>query len=77
MIRKINNYQFDYRRYDHYETDESIVLNIEYGESDDGLRFYVKNNQLTILKEGKIAYPELQALVNTKLREFEDGNLLD
>jgi len=77
MIRKINDKKSDYRQYDYYENDEYIFLQLEYGESADGLRFYVKNSQLEVKKEGKTTYPEFQELVDQKLKEFENGSLLD
>lgn len=77
MIRKINNRTSDYRNLIHEETEFDLVLLIEYGESNDNIRFYVKEIFLTIDKEGKTTYPELQELVDQKLKEFENGSLLD
>lgn len=77
MIRKINNKHADYRRMLQTETDSELVLFLEYGESLDGIRFEVKEILFTINKEDKTTYPELQALVNEKLEDFENGNLLD
>lgn len=77
MIQKINNKQADYRRMLQSETDTELVLFLEYGESLDGMRFEVKEILFTVNKEDKTTYPELQALVNEKLEDFENGNLLD
>ena len=77
MIQKINNKQADYRRMLQSETDTELVLFLEYGESLDGIRFEVKEILFTVNKEDKTTYPELQALVNEKLEDFENGNLLD
>lgn len=77
MIRKINNASADYRKMMQTETDDELVIYLEYGESNDGVRFTVKETLLTLQKEGRTSYPELQEFVNSKLEEFENGYLLD
>ena len=77
MKRIINNKKADYRQYEHIETDDTITLFLEYGESQDHQRYLLKSKKLIISKEDNNEYVVLQALINDKLKEFENGSLLD
>lgn len=77
MNRIINDKKGDYRLYQHTENEDEVVLFVEYGESHDGMRFIVHHGSIIVSKNGATEYPEIQMLVDEKIKGFENGSVLD